>query len=168
TSIDSINDFNSNDITCVGEPKPLFNRIDEAKMLEEIKLAKEQAVSDEKKEDKIEGIATIGIEDFSKVKLTVCKVLNCEEIKKSDKLLKFTLDDGSGVNRQVVSGIKKWYSPTDLIGKNLIVVTNLAPIKLRGEDSNGMILSAESFEGDKEIVTVLTVDENIKSGANIR
>ncbi|MEG1027717.1 MAG: methionine--tRNA ligase, partial [Oscillospiraceae bacterium] len=92
----------------------------------------------------------------------------CEEIKKSDKLLKFTLDDGSGFNRQVVSGIKKWYSPTDLIGKNLIVVTNLAPIKLRGEDSNGMILSAESFEGDKEIVTVLTVDENIKSGANIR
>ena len=152
----------------VGTPTPLFNRIDEAKMLQEI----EQEINQKKKAEQEkqpkqpapEGIAQIGIDDFSKVSLKVAQIKTCEKVEKSDKLLKLMLDDGEGL-RQVVSGIAKWYSPEDLVGKKIILVANLKPAKLRGVESNGMILAADVEDGAAK---VLFVDDSIPTGSKIR
>lgn len=163
-TLDSLADFGNNEITSVGVGSPLFNRIDEAKMLLEIQAeneAKKPVIVETPKE--VEGIC-IGIEDFQKVSLSVAEIIECEPVKKSDKLLKLQLCDGKG-KRQVVSGIAKWYEPADLIGKKVIIVANLKPIKLRGVDSNGMILAADCDNGD---VKVIFVDDNINAGAKIR
>ena len=104
----------------------------------------------------------IVIDDFARVDVRVAEVKLCEAVPKSRKLLRFILDDGAG-ERQVVSGIAKWYKPEELVGKKVLVVANLKPAKLAGVESNGMILSAEA--GDE--VTVLTVDPSIPNGARI-
>lgn len=166
-SYDSLSSFGALEAgTSVGEAKPLFGRIDAEKMFAEIEkrhIAKEEA---EKKEEKkeIAGLAKIGIDDFAKVKIRVGKVLDCENVKRSNKLLKFTIDDGSKEPRTIVSGIAKWYKPEELKGKNIVFVANLKPVKLCGVESNGMILSAECSEDD---VKVLTVDESIPAGSVI-
>lgn len=166
-SYDSLSSFGALEAgTSVGEAKPLFGRIDAEKMFAEIEkrhIAKEEA---EKKEEKkeIAGLAKIGIDDFAKVEIRVGKVLDCENVKRSNKLLKFTIDDGSKELRTIVSGIAKWYKPEELKGKNIVFVANLKPVKLCGVESNGMILSAECSEDD---VKVLTVDENIPAGSVI-
>lgn len=152
----------------VGTPTPLFNRIDEAKMLQEI----EQEINQKKKAEQEkqpkqpapEGIARIGIDDFSKVSLKIAQIKTCEKVEKSDKLLKLMLNDGEGL-RQVVSGIAKWYTPEDLIGKKIILVANLKPAKLRGVESNGMILAADVEDGAAK---VLFVDDSIPTGSKIR
>ena len=152
----------------VGTPTPLFNRIDEAKMLQEI----EQEINQKKKAEQEkqpkqpapEGIAQIGIDDFSKVSLKIAQIKTCEKVEKSDKLLKLMLNDGEGL-RQVVSGIAKWYTPEDLIGKKIILVANLKPAKLRGVESNGMILAADVEDGAAK---VLFVDDSIPTGSKIR
>ncbi|MBQ7204061.1 MAG: methionine--tRNA ligase [Eubacterium sp.] len=126
----------------VGEAKALFQRIDTEKMLEEI-AAKQEADAKEAEAEEEEKIEEISIDDFFKSDLRVAKILECEKIKKSNKLLKLQLDDGSGKPRQIVSGIAKWYAPEDLIGKKAIIVTNLKPVKLCGEISQGMLLSGE-------------------------
>ena len=135
----------------------LFPRIDVDKEIEELnKLIPnpmtENTEADNKGTEKkqIEGLAQIGIDDFSKVELRVVKVLNCEKVKRSKKLLKFTVDDGEG-ERTVVSGIAQWYKPEDLIGHNVILVANLKPAKLCGVESQGMILSADAGEDVKVI-----------------
>ena len=166
-SYDSLSSFGALEAgTSVGEAKPLFGRIDAEKMFAEIEkrhIAKEDA---EKKEEKkeIAGLAKIGIDDFAKVEIRVGKVLDCENVKRSNKLLKFTIDDGSKEPRTIVSGIAKWYKPEELKGKNIVFVANLKPVKLCGVESNGMILSAECSEDD---VKVLTVDESIPAGSVI-
>lgn len=166
-SYDSLSSFGALEAgTSVGEAKPLFGRIDAEKMFAEIEkrhIAKEEA---EKKEEKkeIAGLAKIGINDFAKVEIRVGKVLDCENVKRSNKLLKFTIDDGSKEPRTIVSGIAKWYKPEELKGKNIVFVANLKPVKLCGVESNGMILSAECSEDD---VKVLTVDESIPAGSVI-
>ena len=166
-SYDSLSSFGALEAgTSVGEAKPLFGRIDAEKMFAEIEkrhIAKEEA---EKKEEKkeIAGLAKIGIDDFAKVEIRVGKVLDCENVKRSNKLLKFTIDDGSKEPRTIVSGIAKWYKPEELKGKNIVFVANLKPVKLCGVESNGMILSAECSEDD---VKVLTVDESIPVGSVI-
>ena len=166
-SYDSLSSFGALEAgTSVGEAKPLFGRIDAEKMFAEIEkrhIAKEEA---EKKEEKKEivGLAKIGIDDFAKVEIRVGKVLDCENVKRSNKLLKFTIDDGSKEPRTIVSGIAKWYKPEELKGKNIVFVANLKPVKLCGVESNGMILSAECSEDD---VKVLTVDESIPAGSVI-
>lgn len=152
----------------VGTPTPLFNRIDEAKMLQEI----EQEINQKKKAEQEkqpkqpapEGVAQIVIDDFSKVSLKVAQIKTCEKVEKSDKLLKLMLDDGKGL-RQVVSGIAKWYTPEDLVGKKIILVANLKPAKLRGVESNGMILAADVEDGAAK---VLFVDDSIPTGSKIR
>lgn len=167
--IDSLNEFGALKAGKVSKESPLFVRIDEKKMLEEI--AKEieekqkQAEKSKPKDDKtnVEGVM-IGIEDFAKVELKVAKILECEPVKKSDKLLCLQLDDGDGI-RQVVSGIAPWYRPKDLIGKKVIIVANLKPVKLRGVMSNGMILAGDCKNGD---VKVIMVDDSIDTGAKIR
>ena len=172
--LDSLKEFGSAPARKVGEAKALFARIDEAKMMErinkeivepQIAAAKAEAVKNapaEKKEAP-EGIAQIGIEDFSKVELRVAEVLSCEKMKKSKKLLKLILNDGDG-ERQVLSGISQWYAPEDLVGKKIVLVSNLKPAKLCGEVSNGMILAADCSEDD---VKVLFVDPSVPAGSRI-
>lgn len=105
----------------------------------------------------------IAFDDFAKVEMTVCKVLSCEKVKKSDKLLCFRLDDGSGTHRQILSGIAKYYVPENLVGKTVVACTNLAPRKMMGTESNGMLLSAEK-EGK---LALLMLDDAIPAGAKL-
>lgn len=142
----------------------MFPRIDMEKELAELEAAKVAAApKEEKKEENLVTMAQIGIEDFAKVELKVAKVTACEPIKKAKKLLKLTLDDGSGTPRTVASGIALYYKPEDLIGKNVIVVANLKPATLCGVESHGMILAADN--GDT--VTVLFAD-GIETGSKVR
>lgn len=138
----------------------LFPRLDTEKVLAEIAAEQEAKAEPEK----IEGIAQIGIEDFAKVELKAAKITACEPIPKAKKLLKLTLDDGSGTPRTVASGIAKYYKPEELIGHTVIVVANLKPAKLCGVESNGMILAADCAEDD---VKVLFID-NVPAGSKIR
>ena len=101
-------------------------------------------------------------DDFEKLDIRVGKVLECEKVAKSDKLLRFTLEVGSE-KRQILSGIAKYHTPDELIGKNVIFIANLKPRKIMGLESQGMILSAEFEEG----LTALTTVKDIQSGAKI-
>ena len=143
----------------------MMERINKEIVEPQIAAAKAEAAKNapaEKKEAP-EGIAQIGIEDFSKVELRVAEVLSCEKMKKSKKLLKLILNDGDG-ERQVLSGISQWYAPEDLVGKKIVLVSNLKPAKLCGEVSNGMILAADCSEDD---VKVLFVDPSVPAGSRI-
>ena len=140
----------------------LFPRIDAAKELEELEALNAKAAEPE--EDPLpEPLPPITFDDFCKVEMTVVKVLECENVKKSDKLLKFTLNDGTGTPRQILSGIAKFYKPEELIGKTLVAVTNLPPRKMMGRESCGMILSAE--RGDK--LQVVMLDDSVPAGARL-
>ena len=110
-----------------------------------------------------EPLPEIAFDDFQKVEMTVVKVLTCERVKKSEKLLKFTLDDGTGTPRQILSGIAKYYQPEELLGKTLVAVTNLAPRKMMGQLSCGMLLSAE--RGDK--LHLVMLDDAIAPGSRL-
>ena len=88
-------------------------------------------------------------------------------MKKSDKLLKFTLDDGTGTDRQILSGIAKWYKPEDLIGKTLVAIVNLPPRKMMGQESQGMLISAVHTERGEEKLNLLMVDDAIPAGAKL-
>lgn len=151
--------------TRVGTPEVLFARIDEAKKLEEIAAENEARKAAQKPEAAApaEGVAQIGIEDFAKVKLLVGEIKACEKVKRSKKLLKLQVDDGSGM-RQIVSGIASWYEPEQLVGKRIVMVANLKPVTLCGEESNGMILAADTKDGG---VRVLFVD-GIEPGGKLR
>ena len=161
------------DGTELGEIPILFARIDEKKFLAEIeakakeaKKAAKEAKKDEKKaEKKAEDAVTeiIGIEDFAKVDLRVGQVKECVKAENSDKLLILQVDMGKEI-RQVVSGIAKYYTPEELIGKKVVVVSNLKSVKLRGIESNGMILAADTENG----VKVLFADENATPGSKVR
>ena len=144
------------------ETANLFPRLDTEKVLAGI-AAEIEAKAESAKEN-IEGIAQIGIEDFAKVELKAAKITACEPIPKAKKLLKLTLDDGSGTPRIVASGIAKWYSPEDLIGHTVIVVSNLKPAKLCGVESNGMILAADCSEDDVKVIFI----DGVPAGSKIR
>ncbi len=109
----------------------------------------------------------IDFDTFIKSDMRVVKVKECEEIPKSKKLLKFTLDDGSGTDRIILSGIKEFYEPEELIGKNLVAIVNLPPRAMMGEESNGMILSAVHNQNGEERLNVLQVSRAIAPGAKI-
>lgn len=147
--------------TLVGEPVPIFARIDTEKKLEELQA--EFGVSEPESKVEIEPIAEqIAFEEFEKPDIRVGKVLTCEKVPKSSKLLKFTLEVGSET-RQILSGIAKYYKPEELVGKNVLFVANLKPVKIMGQESQGMILSAE-HDGKLVVTTVL---DDIQSGAKI-
>ena len=151
----------------VGTPSPIFSRLDTEKVLEELARETEEKMKAAKNESEAVNTVTlnqIGIEDFMKVELKTAKIIECEPIKKAKKLLKLTLDDGSGTPRTVASGIAKWYKPEDLIGHTVILVSNLSPAVLCGVESQGMILAAEV---DQETVKVIFTDD-IPKGAKIR
>ena len=158
---DSLNQFgvlNHEVATVVGAP--LFPRIDMDKELAALEELKKPAVQ----EDPLpEPKAEIPFDDFEKVEMTVVKVLACEKVKKSEKLLKFTLNDGTDTPRQILSGIAKYYQPEELVGKTLVAVTNLAPRKMMGQLSCGMLLSAE--RGDK--LNLVMLDDKIPAGARL-
>ncbi len=150
----------------VGEPKVLFSRIDAEKLIAELVAKQEEQQKAEKQTiEEIKGVAKIGIEDFAKVELKVAEVTACEPVKRAKKLLKLTLDDGSGTDRTVASGIAKWYSPDDLVGKKVIVVSNLKSAMLCGVESQGMILAADAGEDD---VKVVFIDPSVPNGSKIR
>lgn len=109
----------------------------------------------------------VDFETFSKSDFRVVKVKACEAVPKSKKLLKFTLDDGTGTDRTILSGIHAFYEPEQLIGKTLIAIVNLPPRAMMGIDSCGMILSAICKEGDEERLNLLIVDNNIPAGAKL-
>ena len=140
----------------------LFPRIDmekELAALEALRAPAPAPVEDPLPEPKEE----ITFDVFEKVEMTVVKVLTCEKVKKSDKLLKFTLNDGTDTPRQILSGIAKYYQPEELVGKTLVAVTNLAPRKMMGQMSCGMLLSAE--RGDK--LNLVMLDDGIPAGARL-
>lgn len=147
----------------VGEAKALFARIDTEAVLKEIaeKIEKAKAAAEAAN---VVSVAKIGIEDFAKVELTAAVITNAEPIKKAKKLLKLTLNDGSSLPRTVASGIALWYKPEDLIGKTVIVVSNLKPATLCGVESNGMILAADAGENDVRVIFL----DNIPAGSKIR
>ena len=141
----------------------LFPRIDMQKELEE--LAAQQAAAHPQL-PKYEGVAElIDIDHFGKVDLRVAQIKECVPVKRAKKLLKLQLDDGFEGGRQVVSGIAPWYKPEDLIGKKVVVVANLKPAKLCGEESCGMIIAADV---DDKTVKVLFVDDSIPNGSKLR
>ena len=149
------------DVATVNGPA-LFPRIDLEKELAELeKLSKpapqvQEAPLAEPKPD-------ITFDEFEKLDMTVVKVIACEKVKKSEKLLKFTLDDGTGTPRTILSGIAKYYQPEELVGKTLVAVTNLAPRKMMGQLSCGMLLSAE--RGDK--LHLVMLDDAIAAGSRL-
>ena len=141
---------------------PLFPRIDAEKEL--AALEELTAKAKEPAEDPLpEPLPPVSFDEFCKVEMTVVKVLTCEKVKKSEKLLKFTLNDGTGTPRQILSGIAKYYQPEELLGKTLVAVTNLPPRKMMGQESCGMLLSAE--RGDK--LKLLLLDDSIPAGARL-
>ncbi len=141
----------------------LFPRLDAEKVLAEI-AAETEAKAKESENENVVKMAEIGIEDFAKVELKAAKIIKCEPIPKAKKLLKLTLDDGSGKERIVASGIANYYKPEELIGHTVVVVANLKPAKLCGVESCGMILAADCADND---VKVLFID-NVPVGSKIR
>ena len=122
-----------------------------------------ESLSGAKAEPEAPAIPTVTIDEFAKVRMTVCKVLECENVKKSDKLLRFKLDDGSGAPRQIFSGIAKFYKPEELVGKTVVACTNLPSRKMMGDESNGMLLSAEK-DGT---LNLLMLDDAVPAGSVI-
>jgi len=147
----------------------IFPRLDleeELRIIDETTIGiKEKLKIEKEKENKkdLQNNLEINIDDFFKIDLRVAEIIEAESIPKADKLLKLQLDLGFE-RRQVVSGIAKYYSPEDLIGKKIICVINLKPVKLRGEISNGMILAAT--EGDKLVLA--TVSADIPNGSTVK
>ena len=109
----------------------------------------------------------VDFETFSKSDFRAVKVLACEAVPKSKKLLKFTLDDGSGVDRTILSGIHAWYEPEELVGKTCIAITNLPPRAMMGIESCGMLISAVHREAGEEKLHLLLVDPHIPAGAKL-
>ena len=151
--------------------EPLFPRLELEKELEALEALKEKpkvpaaAKTDAgSKTETVTGLTQISIDDFAKVDLRVAKITACEKVEKSDKLLKLFLQVGAET-RQVVSGIAKWYAPDDLIGKKIILVYNMKPAKLRGVESQGMILAADTKDGAAKVVFV---DDAVDDGAKLR
>ena len=153
----------------VGPGEILFARLDAAKKLEEI-----EAFNAAKAKEKLPAIETeplveenVDFDTFCKSDFRAVKVRDCKNVKKSDKLLQFTLDDGTGTDRQILSGIAKFYKPEDLIGKTLVAIVNLPPRKMMGRESCGMLLSAVHTEKGEEKLNLVMLDDKIPAGAKL-
>ena len=147
----------------------LFPRIDMNKELAELEKLEEEARRAALPPVEIDPqtAETVDFDTFAKSDFRAVKVKSCEAVKKSDKLLKFILDDGTGTDRQILSGIHKWYQPEDLVGKTLIAIVNLPPRKMMGLESNGMLISAVHQEHGEEAVQLLMVDDSIPAGSKL-
>ncbi len=147
----------------VHKGETLFPRIDSVKMLEELEAMHKPAAPAAKPV-----LPDVTIEEFAKCDMRVCKILRCEAVKKSEKLLKFALDDGSGTERQILSGIHKFYEPEQLVGKKVVAILNLPARKMMGQESNGMLLSAlkEDGKGGEEL-HLMIVDDKVPVGSQL-
>ena len=169
--------------TQIGEVKPLFPRIDKAKTMDEIKEQKSEAASAKRdssptvsegagsgqhttEADAVPGIAYIDITDFAKIDLRVGEVKTAERIPKADKLLLITVDIGEEKPRQILAGIAQYYEPEKLVGRKIVVVANLKPRKLRGYESQGMLLAASVGEEGKPVIA--TFAEEVPNGARLK
>lgn len=148
----------------VSQPTPLFNRIDAEKMMAQIEEMNKENFKQNSLKDEIEGIAKISIEDFAKVDLRVAKIIDCEPVKKAKKLLKLTLDVGTGEYRTVASGIAQFYKCDELVNRKVILVSNLKPATLCGVESHGMILAADCEDGNVKVIFA----DNLPEGSKIR
>ena len=144
---------------------PLFPRIDMEKEL----AALEELSKPAKPALEIEPYAeeNVDFDTFCKSDFRAVKVKDCKNVKKSDKLLQFTLDDGTGTDRQILSGIAKYYKPEELIGKTLVAITNLPPRKMMGRESCGMLLSAVHTENGEEKLNLIMISDAIPAGAKL-
>ena len=149
----------------VRKGETLFPRIDAQKMLQELEEAEKAAKGPQVKVEPV--LPDVSIDDFSKCDMRVCKVLSCEAVKKSKKLLRFELDDGSGTKRQILSGIHEFYEPEQLIGKTVVAILNLPPRKMMGLDSCGMLLSAVREADGKEELHLLMLDDSVPAGSRL-
>ena len=153
----------------VSKGENLFPRIDMAKELEELDRIQEEARKAALPSLEIEPLSEekVDFDTFCKSDFRAVKVKDCQAVKKSDKLLKFTLDDGTGTDRQILSGIAKWYKPEELIGKTLVAIVNLPPRRMMGQESQGMLISAVHTEKGEEKLNLLMVDGRIPAGAKL-
>ncbi len=147
----------------------LFPRVDAEKALKQLaqagEAARRAALPDLELEPQLE--EKVDFDTFCKSDFRAVKVKDCQPVKKSEKLLRFTLDDGTGTDRQILSGIAKWYKPEDLIGKTLMAIVNLPPRKMMGQESNGMLISAVHTEKGEEALNLLILDDKIPAGAKM-
>ena len=149
----------------LAEPELLFEKIEDEAIERQLQKLEDTKKANEAAAYKAEPIKpTIDFADFEKMDIRVGHIKNCEKVKKANKLLKFTIDDGSGKDRTIVSGIAKFYKPEELIGKDVLFIANLAPRQLMGIESQGMILSAENFDGDLSVTTIL---RGVKPGSKV-
>ena len=149
----------------LAEPELLFEKVEDDAIERQLQKLAEAKKAKEAQAYKAEPIKPIvSFEDFEKLDIRVGHILNCEKVKKANKLLKFTIDDGSGVERTIVSGIAKFYEPEELIGKDVLFIANLAPRKLKGIESQGMILSAENYDGNLSVTSLL---REVKPGSRV-
>ena len=153
----------------VEKGEALFPRIDMAAELEALEKIAEEAKKATLPPIEIEPFAAenVDFDTFCKSDFRAVKVKNCERVKKSDKLLKFTLDDGTGTDRQILSGIAKFYEPEQLIGKTLMAIVNLPPRKMMGQESCGMLISAVHTEKGEEKLNLLMLSDAIPAGAKM-
>ena len=153
----------------VGPGEILFARLDMEKKMEEINAMNAEKAKAALPPIEIEEYAQeqVDFDTFCKSDFRAVKVKDCQPVKKSDKLLQFTLDDGTGTDRQILSGIAKYYKPEELIGKTLVAITNLPPRKMMGRDSCGMLISAVHKEKGEEKLNLLMVSDDIPAGAKL-
>ena len=157
------------DHATVSKGENLFPRVDAEKALEELERVAEEAKKAALPALEVEPLSAehVDFDTFCKNDLRAVKVLNCENVKKSNKLLKFTLDDGTGTPRQILSGIAQYYKPEELIGKTLVAIVNLPPRKMMGQESQGMLISAVHTERGEEKLNLLMVSDAIPAGAKL-
>ena len=147
----------------LAEPELLFEKLEDEVIARQLQKLEDTKKANEAAAYKAAPIKdTVDFSDFEKLDIRVGHIKNCEKVKKANKLLKFTIDDGSGNDRTIVSGIAKFYQPEELIGKDVLFIANLAPRKLMGIESQGMILSAENFDGNLSVTTIL---RDVKPGS---
>lgn len=151
--------------TQLGEPELLFEKIEDEVIERQLqKLADTKKANEEASYQAAPIKPEVSFDDFEKLDIRVGHILNCEKVKKSKKLLKFTIDDGSGVERTICSGIAAYYEPDQLIGKDVLFVANFAPRKMMGIESQGMILSAVNFDGSLNVTSLLG---KVKPGSQV-
>ncbi len=151
--------------TQLGEPELLFEKIEDEVIEKQLqKLADTKKANEEASYQAAPIKPEVSFDDFEKLDIRVGHILNCEKVKKSKKLLKFTIDDGSGVERTICSGIAAYYEPEQLIGKDVLFVANFAPRKMMGIESQGMILSAVNFDGSLNVTSLLG---QVKPGSQV-
>ena len=157
------------DHATVSKGENLFPRVDAEKALEELERVAEEAKKAALPALEVEPLSEeqVDFDTFCKNDLRAVKVVNCENVKKSNKLLKFTLDDGTGTPRQILSGIAQYYKPEELMGKTLVAIVNLPPRKMMGQESQGMLISAVHTERGEEKLNLLMVSDAIPAGAKL-